>query len=445
VTQTEAALIHALRDVAHPLTGAPNDHDGLLERVGGSRFVLIGEASHGTHEVYRERARLTRRLIEEQGFTAVAVEADWPDAYRVNRFVRAQGEDDSADDSALEALGDFQRFPKWMWRNEDVRDFVDWLRGHNERRPGAGAGFYGLDLYSLHRSMTAVVEYLEGVDPEAAGRARTRYACFEAFGENPQAYGYATGSGQWEPCEDAAVAQLLELQRREAEPTQGPLGGDEHFYAEQNARLALNAENYDRAMFRGRGESWNIRDSHMAGTLGALVDHGERQGRPQRVVVWAHNSHRGDARASEMGWKRGELNLGQLTRERWPEDTSIVGLSTHHGTVTAADDWDTPARTRRVRPGLPGSVEDVLHEVGGNFWLDLRGENAAAAGLREERLQRFIGVIYAPQTERWSHYVHTRPSEMYDVLLHFDETGAAVPLDAPSGDSEDEEPDTDAG
>ncbi|EYB68286.1 erythromycin esterase [Deinococcus phoenicis] len=436
----EAALIQALRAVARPLTGAADDYDDLLDRIGDARFVLIGEASHGTHEFYRERARLTRRLIEEKGFTAVAVEADWPDAYRVNRYVRGQGEDENA----LEALRDFQRFPKWMWRNEDVQGFVDWLRDHNERYPDGVAGFYGLDLYSLHRSMNAVVEYLEGVDPEAAQRARQRYACFEQFGENPQAYGYATEYGRREPCEDAAVQQLLELQRREAELAGGPLGGDEHFYAEQNARLALNAENYYRAMFRGRDESWNIRDAHMAETLEALARHGESQGRPQKIVVWAHNSHLGDARASEMGWLRGELNLGQLTRERWPEDTFIVGLSTHHGTVTAADDWDTPARTKRVRPGLPGSVEDVFHEVsGGDFWLDLREQNAATDGLRPERLQRFIGVIYAPQTERWSHYVHTRLSEMYDALLHFDKTSAVVPLDGAAGaEPEGEVPDT---
>ncbi|GAA5532766.1 erythromycin esterase family protein [Deinococcus aluminii] len=438
-THPETTLIQALRDVARPLTGASSDYDDLLDRIGDARFVLIGEASHGTHEFYRERARLTRRLIEEKGFTAVAVEADWPDAYRVNRYVRGQGEDESA----LEALRDFQRFPKWMWRNEDVQEFVEWLRDHNERSSGA-AGFYGLDLYSLHRSMNAVVEYLEEVDPEAAQRARKRYACFDQFGENPQAYGYATEYGRWEPCEDAAVQQLLELQRREAEEAEGPLGEDELFYAEQNARLAKNAENYYRAMFRGRDESWNIRDTHMAETLEALVEHGESQGRPQKIVVWAHNSHLGDARASEMGWLRGELNLGQLTRERWPEGTYIVGQSTHHGNVTAADDWDTPARNKRVRPGLPSSVEDVFHGVSeGDFWLDLREQNAATEGLRAERLQRFIGVIYAPQTERWSHYVHTRLSDMYDALLYFDETSAVVPLDATAGtEPEGEVPET---
>ncbi|WP_104990203.1 erythromycin esterase family protein [Deinococcus sp. NW-56] len=427
-----------LQTAARPLTGASHDYDALLERIGEARFVLIGEASHGTHEFYRERARLTRRLIEEKGFTAVAVEADWPDAYRVNRWVRGQGEDGDA----IEALSDFSRFPRWMWRNEDVAEFARWLRDFGARQPGREAGFYGLDLYSLHRSVSEVVRYLEGVDPEAAGRARKRYACFDHFGDNPQAYGYAAESGRQEPCEDAAVAQLLELQRREPDPAHGPLGGDELFYAEQNARLAKNAESYYRSMFRGREESWNIRDSHMAETLAALVDHGEAQGRPQKVVVWAHNSHLGDARASEMGWARGEHNLGQLVRERWPLDTFILGQTTHHGSVTASDDWDEPARLKRVRPGMKGSLEERLHAVGGDFWLDLRAAEVADV-LDEEQLQRFIGVIYRPETERWSHYVHTRPAHMYDALLHFDRTTALVPLDTTSGvEEEGEVPDT---
>jgi erythromycin esterase-like protein len=423
------ALTGHLRALARPLTGAGEDHDGLLERIGNARFVLIGEASHGTHEFYRERARLTRRLIEERGFTAVAVEADWPDAYRVNRYVRGQG----GDGDAQAALGDFQRFPRWMWRNEDVRDFVAWLREHNARHRADMVGFYGLDLYSLHRSMAAVVAYLEGVDPEAARRARTRYACFEQFADQPQAYGYATEYGRREPCEDAAVSQLLELQRRGHDLQRGGLlAEDEHFHAEQNARLAANAETYYRAMFRGRDESWNIRDTHMAGTLEALVAHAQKRGRRQRVVVWAHNSHLGDARASEMGTRRGELNLGQLARGRWPGDTFIIGQTTFGGHVTAADDWGAPARTRAVRPGLPGSLEEALHAVGGDFWLDLR-DPAVSAALQDERLQRFIGVIYAPQTERQSHYVRTRPARMYDAVVHLDRTAALVPLDRAAG------------
>ncbi len=422
--------VERVRAAARPLTGGSDDYDALLERVGGARFVLIGEASHGTHEFYRERARITRRLIAERGFTAVAVEADWPDAYRINRYVRGQGDDANASS----ALGDFERFPRWMWRNEDVLSFVAWLREQNERRPEGMAGFYGIDLYSLHRSMAAVVAYLETVDPEAAGRARRRYACFEPYGEDPQRYGLATGYGVDEPCEDAAVAQLVELQRGGELALGSVLDEDERFHAEQNARLALNAERYYRTMFRGRDDSWNLRDTHMADTIDALAEHQARQGREAKIVVWAHNSHLGDARASEMGTRRGELNVGQLTRERHPGETYTIGLSTYRGEVTAAGEWDAPAQRRRVRPGLPGSLEELLHGIGQpNFWLDLREENDATEVLRAERLQRFIGVIYAPQTERWSHYVQTRPGDQYDALLHFDETSALTPLDRDQG------------
>ncbi|WP_027481019.1 erythromycin esterase family protein [Deinococcus pimensis] len=429
----------AVRRAARPLAGGSDDYDGLLDAIGDARLVLIGEASHGTREFYRERARITRRLIEERGFRAVAVEADWPDALRVHRYVRGA----SGDASALEALGDFERFPRWMWRNEDVQHFVEWLREHNERHPEAGAGFYGIDLYSLHRSMDAVVEYLRRTDPEAAERARARYACFEHFGEDPQAYGYAAGRGVGELCEDAVVEQLVELRRREDELLRAGGSPEEHFHAEQNARLALNAERYYRAMFRGREDTWNLRDTHMMDTLDALREHLGPDGRgPARVVVWAHNSHLGDARATDMGERRGELNVGQLARERHPDETFLIGQLTHHGEVTAADDWGDPARRRRVRPGLRGSHEELLHGVGlPAFWLDLRHEDTPEV-LREERLQRFIGVIYAPRTERWSHYSHARLTEQYDAVLYFDGTNAVVPLDPTSGWTEGEPLDT---
>ncbi|MDQ2682622.1 MAG: erythromycin esterase family protein, partial [Chloroflexota bacterium] len=319
---------------ARPLTGDGADYDALLDLVGDARFVLIGEASHGTHEFYRERAAITKRLITERGFTAVAVEADWPDAYRVNRYVR--GTDDDAD--ADEALDEFTRFPRWMWRNTVVREFVEWLRGHNESMPGGATktGFYGLDLYSLHASIDAVVGYLDKVDPEAAIRARTRYGCFDHFGEDPQAYGYAASVGVAEPCEDDVVNQLRELQRRASELANldGRVAEDEYFFAEQNARLARNAEAYYRSMFRGRASSWNLRDSHMAETLDELVTHLDRSHPGTRVVVWAHNSHLGDARATEMA-AQGELNLGQLCRQRFGDGCYAIGFGTDHGTVRA--------------------------------------------------------------------------------------------------------------
>ncbi len=432
----DRALLQAIRDAATPLPGGSDDDDALLGRIGDARFVLIGEASHGTHEFYRERARLTRRLIEERSFSAVAVEADWPDAQRVNRFVRGQGDDPDA----LTALEDFQRYPKWMWRNEDVQHFVAWLRDFNDQHAQRTAGFYGMDLYSLHRSMQAVIAYLERNDPEGAERARARYSCFDRFQpQDPQHYGMATTWGVEEPCEDAVVQQLLELQRRAHELARGgPGAADEHFFAEQNARLALNAEGYYRSMFHGRADSWNLRDTHMADTIDALAQHLAGQGREAKVVVWAHNSHLGDARATEPSWKQQQVNVGQLMRERHPHETFIVGQSTHEGEVTASDDWDTPVRRKRVRPGLPGSSEALLHAAGlDRCWLDLH--RPELTGLRAERLERFIGVIYAPRTERHSHYYHTRLAEEYDALLYFDRTSALVPLDASSGLEEEDE------
>ncbi|MFB9990525.1 erythromycin esterase family protein [Deinococcus oregonensis] len=428
-----------LRSSAHELTGADSDYAGLLDAVGEARFVLIGDASHGTHEFYRERARLTRLLIENKGFNAVAVEADWPDAYRINRFVRGL----KGDLTAEQALGDFQRFPKWMWRNTDVQAFVQWLREHNQHTPQAKVGFFGLDLYSLHRSMAAVVAYLQGVDPDAAERARERYACFDPFGRNPQAYGYATELGAAEPCEEQAVRQLVELQSRAPELIKGGLmDEDRYFYAEQNARLALNAENYYRSMFQRPDESWNIRDTHMAQTLEALDEHFTGQGQQAKIVVWAHNSHLGDARGSEMGWERGELNLGQLTRQRWPQSTFIIAQTTYSGTVLAADDWGSPGHLKDVQPGLSGSLEGHLHQVGlPAYWLDMHSPQVNEQ-LNTRRLQRFIGVIYRPQTERWSHYVMTCPTAMYDALLHFETTQALTPLETEPGDEEEEIPDT---
>jgi erythromycin esterase-like protein len=401
------------------------DVGALLERVGGARAVLLGEASHGTHEFYALRAELTRRLIAERGFAAVAVEADWPDAHRVNRFVRGR----SDDPDARAALGDFRRFPTWMWRNTVVADFVDWLRDHN-RGAGRPAGFYGLDLYSLYTSIDAVVTYLDRVDPEAAARARQRYACFEHTSVDGQRYGYAAATGRQEPCEDAVVAQLVELQRTAA----GHRDGDDEalFDAEQNARLVADAEAYYRSMFRGRVESWNRRDRHMAATLERLLEHLGGRVEDPKVVVWAHNSHLGDARATELG-HGGELNLGQLVRERHGEDACLVGFTTHHGEVTAASDWDAPMERKRVRPALAGSYEDVLHATGRpRFWLDLR-DPAVAAPLDDPRLERAIGVIYRPETERVSHWFEARLPAQFDLVIHLDETTALEPLDRSAG------------
>jgi erythromycin esterase-like protein len=421
--------IENIRKEAHPITGAPHDYDPLINRIGDARFVLIGEASHGTHEFYQQRAEITKRLIQEKQFTAVAVEADWPDAYRVNRFVRG----DPGDADASEALGDFKRFPTWMWRNADVLDFVGWLRQYNDELPPGKrkAGFYGLDLYSLYASIEAVLSYLAKIDPEAARRARRRYACFEHFGENAQRYGYAAGAGLTESCEDAVVEQLLELQRRGAEYAQrdGRLASDEFFFAEQNARLVRNAEEYYRSMFRGRISSWNLRDQHMSDTLDSLFGHLSHHEGDAKIVVWAHNSHLGDARATQMG-DIGELNLGQLTRDRYGRDAVLIGFSTYSGTVTAASDWDSPAERKRVRPGLANSYEALFHEVAMPAWfLILNSGKLRLIDVPEPLLQRAIGVVYLPETERQSHYFSARLGTQFDAIIHFDVTRALEPLE----------------
>jgi erythromycin esterase-like protein len=426
-TVSDAAKL--IRENLHPLTGASSDYDLLIQEIGEARLVLLGEASHGTHEFYRERAQITKRLIQEKGFTAVAVEADWPDAYRVNRYVRGT----SSDKEAIDSLAGFKRFPTWMWRNADVLDFLGWLRSHNDAPPKSTGkvGFYGLDLYSLHASIEAVLGYLAKVDPEAAKRARYRYSCFDHFGADAQAYGYAASFDLTESCENEVVSQLIELRRRAADyaSRDGRVAADDFFFAEQNALLVKNAEEYYRSMFRRSVPSWNLRDSHMAETLEYLVAHLENQGLSAKVVVWEHNSHLGDARATEMG-ERGELNVGQVIRERHGTDAMLVGFSTYTGTVTAASDWDAPAERKHVRPALMDSYEALFHEVGvPRFQISLREKSPMLSALKEPRLERAIGVIYRPETERQSHYFYARLADQFDALLHFDETRAVEPLE----------------
>ncbi len=425
---TTHALVDLVTHAALPLLGGAGDYDWLLSTIGHARIVLLGEATHGTHEFYRERAFITKRLILEKGFSAVAVEADWPDAYRVNRYVRGG----TSDEDAVEALTDFRRFPAWMWRNADVLDFVGWLRSHNEVRTSTErAGFYGLDLYSLHASMRAVVAFLDKVDPPAAARARERYGCFDRFGESMHAYAHAAGHGFGPSCEREVLTQLVDLRRQAAHYVHldGRLAPDDLFMAEQNARVVRNAEAYYRTMFGGRVESWNLRDLHMADTLGELVTFLGLSRRHPRVVVWAHNSHVGDARATDMG-DQGEWNIGQLARERFGADAISVGFTTYGGTVTAATEWDGPAHRRHVRPALAGSYEQVFHETGiERFLLPIRADAVLASALSKRRLERAIGVLYRPETERGSHYFHARLAEQFDYIVHIDETRAVEPLE----------------
>lgn len=441
----------ALRQAAVELNGLVPDLDPLIARVGDARLVLLGEATHGTHEFYRTRAEITRRLIEEKGFTAVAVEADWPDAWRVDRFVRGHVtfEDDGTPGAlrraAEHALAGFERFPAWMWRNEDVLEFVSWLRRRNDGRPPAErAGFYGLDLYSLFSSMDAVLRYLERVDPAGARRARERYSCFDHSRGEPQAYGYLANMGLAPTCEREVLQQLVELRQRALEYARrdGAAAAADYFHVEQNARLVLNAERYYREMFHGQASSWNLRDRHMAETLENLRAFLARTG-PARVVVWAHNSHLGDARATDMA-RAGELNLGQLVRERHAADAVLVGFTTYEGTVTAADEWGGPARQMTVRPALPDSYEELLHRTGIPAFLLLLGEGAVAEALDVARLERAIGVIYRPATERASHYFNARLPAQFDAVLHFDRTRAVEPLErvATPPDEAEEVPET---
>lgn len=410
--------------------------EALDEIIGDARIVLIGESSHGTHEFYESRAAITKWLIDEKGFCGVAAEADWPDAYRVNRYVRGLGSDSSAE----EALSGFERFPAWMWRNVVVRDFVNWLHARNSRCRSDGrvqAGFYGLDLYSLHRSIQEVIRYLENVDPVAAARARDRYACFDhTSADDGQAYGYAAAFGAGLSCERQAIEQLVEMQRKAIDYARrdGLIAEDEAFYAQQNAQTVRNAEVYYRAMFSGRVTSWNLRDQHMAHTLQALLDHlGRHQDRrPARIVVWAHNSHVGDARATEVGGD-GQLTLGQLVRERYGDDCRLIGFTTYSGTVTAASEWGGIAERKTVRRALNGSIEELLHETGqSDFLVSPMLSRAVAAPLDVVRLGRAIGVIYLPETERQSHYYHVRPSEQFDAIIHVDRTRALEPLEVTS-------------
>ena len=396
-----------------------------FERFADARVVMLGEASHGTSEFYRARAAITRMLIERHGFSIVAVEADWPDAAFIDRYVRhrpkREGEGASDEDAP------FQRFPTWMWRNTDVDAFVRWLRSHNEgRKPEEMAGFYGLDLYNLGGSMRAVIDYLEGVDPDAANLARERYACLQPWIRDPALYGRLAITARYAHCEDEVVDMLRELHRKRLE--YAAHDGEEWLDAAANARLVANAERYYRVMYHGAAESWNLRDTHMYQTLCQLLD---AKGPQSKAVVWAHNSHIGNAAYTEMGQVREELNIGQLVKEKFGDQAHLIGFGTHTGTVAAATDWDGEMEVKRVRPSLPGSYERLSHDSGRTpFMLDLRenGHPVLREELMEERLERFIGVIYRPETERWSHYSQAILPLQLDAWVWFDETNAVTPL-----------------
>jgi protein-L-isoaspartate(D-aspartate) O-methyltransferase len=410
-----------IRDAAEPLPALDDAAFGqLFDRFANARVVLLGEASHGTSEFYRARAAITRRLIEQHGFTIVAVEADWPDAAAIDRYVRHK-----APAAVIEPA--FRRFPTWMWRNVEVHDFIDWLRAHNEGlEPARRAGFFGLDIYNMNASIRAVIEYLDKIDPEAARIARERYGCLTPWQKDPATYGRAALRSGYAKCEEAVLAMLRELLNKRLEYEQRD--GESVFDAEQNARLVASAERYYRIMYYGGAESWNLRDQHMFETLERLL---AWRGQDSKAVVWAHNSHIGNAAATEMGLVRDEFNIGQLCRERFGGEAVLIGFGTDRGTVAAATDWDGEMEIKQVRPAHRDSYERLCRDSGvGEFLIDLRaGQNdELRQGLSYPRLERAIGVIYRPETELASHYFDASLPNQFDAYVWFEETRAVTPL-----------------
>jgi erythromycin esterase-like protein len=417
-TSGPADLVGTVKAAAVPLSGAANQYDPLLAALDGRRFVLLGEATHGTHEFYAERAAISQRLIGEQQFAAVIVEGEWEDAWRVNHYVRGRG----SDASGAVALSGFNQFPLWMWRNQEVAGFVEWLRAYNAGRPAEQrVGFYGMDVYGLMESLQEVPRLLDPIDPVAAERARDRYACFARY-SSPDSYGNAMSVGN-DTCEADAKAQFNELHARWATAP-----ADERlFNAMQNARVVMGAEAYLRRSYRGGG-GWATRDRHMAATVADLSTHLQARGMSGKVIAWAHNSHVGDGRAAAMGAEM-SVTLGRLMRESVGAQAALVGFTTFSGSVIAAEDWGMAGEERTVRPGLGGSWESVFHQVGLPRFLLLLGESPVAAELGEQQLlERAIGVSYHPETERQSHYFSSGLADRFDAVIHIDQTSALVPL-----------------
>nr|WP_317891861.1 protein-L-isoaspartate(D-aspartate) O-methyltransferase [uncultured Sphingomonas sp.] len=414
-------LPEMIAEAAEPLPAFDDPAFGrLFDRFADRRVLLLGEASHGTSEFYQARAAITRHLVEHHGFTIVAVEADWPDAATVDRFVRHREPRPGAETP-------FQRFPTWMWRNTDVQALIRWMHAHNADRPMHDrAGFYGLDIYNMSGSIGAVLDYLDRIDPEAGAAARERYGCLTPWQKNPATYGRAALSRGYAECERAVIEQCQALLRKQLDYAADD--GDDFLDAAQNARLVASAERYYRIMYYGGAESWNLRDTHMFETLRHLLN---AKGPDAKAIVWAHNSHIGDARATDMGQVRDELNIGQLCREEWGDAVASIGFGTHSGTVAAATDWDGDMEVKRVNPSRRDSYERLCHDSGTErFLLDLAPgrHEALRRALAEPRLERFIGVIYRPETERWSHYSDAILPEQFDAYVWFDTTRAVTPL-----------------
>ncbi|MEI6037419.1 MAG: protein-L-isoaspartate(D-aspartate) O-methyltransferase [Planctomycetota bacterium] len=421
ITQEDPALSKLIANHCEPFDSIETaDLEPLLRRIGDARVVLLGEATHGTSEFYEMRSLITRALIERKGFTFVGIEGDWPDVAKIDHYVR-HFEYPASEWTA------FSRFPTWMWRNREVRSFVDWLRHYNaDFEPEHRIAFYGLDLYSLHRSIRQVLEYLRDVDPETAKIAQHRYGCLTPWQSDPAAYGRAALNGTYRSCDVAVGKMLNELRRKHREYT--PRDGERYFDAMQNATLVVNAEEYYRVMYYGSRASWNLRDGHMFATLASLLDY---HGNHSKAIVWAHNSHVGDASATEMSYRK-EINIGQLCRNQYGSKCYSIGFGTNAGTVAAASEWGGPMETKTIVPSLPRSYERLFHESEcPNFMLPLRQPHSTE--LRDKllvpRLQRAIGVIYRPETERESHYFECCLPRQFDEMIWFDESSAVTPFD----------------
>jgi erythromycin esterase-like protein len=422
---TREATVTAIREEAVGLT--EKNVDRLVEEIGDANYVLLGEASHGTSEFYVWRSRITAKLIAEKGFSFVGVEGDWPDCHRINRHVKGR-----TGNGAYDVLSEFGRWPQWMWANWEVHEFIEWLRKHNSENEGEreDVGFYGLDVYSLFDSMERVVEYLEDRDPSMAEEARQAYECFEPFSEDAREYSRSLRLAP-KTCEDEVVEILSRLEKRHSEYVEE--NHESFFDAEQNAIIARNAEEYYRSLVRGDKESWNVRDRHMVDTAERLMEHHDGD---SKAIIWAHNTHVGDARATNMP-ERGRINIGQLIRERNPaDDVAIVGFGSHRGEVIAASKWGEPPEVMRVPEARDGSYEDLFHEAGGDRLLSFE---SASDVFEEERGHRAIGVVYTPEREM-GNYVPTELSNRYDAFVYIDETGALNTIKAE--EKEEFEPET---
>ena len=416
----ENLLIRHIRAAAEAFAQIEgDDFIALFDRWGKQRLMLLGEATHGTSEFYRARSAITRHLVKSHGFRIVALEADWPDVAVLDRYIRGK-------ERPSNPVTPFQRFPQWMWRNQEFAALVEWLRQWNQTRAEADqVRLCGLDMYSLGSSMRVVLDYLEQKDPQAAAIARERYGCLEPWSNQPSAYGLAVRHHGYRACEEAVVKQCRDM--LEWQLKAGLADGDELMDAAQNARLVAAAERYYRTIYQGGASSWNLRDSHMADTLGQILT---AFGPDSKAIVWAHNSHIGDARFTEMGRERNEHNLGQLARQKWGKRVTLIGFGTHSGQVAAADDWESPMEIKIIRPSHTDSFENLCHESGPQFLLDLTLDPFLIEGLSQQMPQRFIGVVYCPETEYLSHYMNAAPARQFDAWIWFDRTQPVTPLKA---------------